>query len=151
MTINKKGFTLIELLVVIAIIGILSGLIIVSMSGAQNAAKDARIKTGMDQMKSIASIYLYTTGAGTSYGTPIALGTCSSASFATTTDGALLCTDINAQGGAAAALTITATGPAYCFSKALNSSSLYNCVDSTGVTKTSATAICASGVYACPD
>ena len=31
---NKKGFTLIELLVVIAIIGILSGTVIVSMSGA---------------------------------------------------------------------------------------------------------------------
>jgi prepilin-type N-terminal cleavage/methylation domain-containing protein len=32
---NKKGFTLIELLVVIAIIGILSGLIIVNLSGEQ--------------------------------------------------------------------------------------------------------------------
>ncbi|HPM39102.1 MAG TPA: prepilin-type N-terminal cleavage/methylation domain-containing protein, partial [Candidatus Pacearchaeota archaeon] len=34
---NKKGFTLIELLVVIAIIGILSGTVIVSMSGAQDS------------------------------------------------------------------------------------------------------------------
>ncbi|HPL72423.1 MAG TPA: type II secretion system protein, partial [Candidatus Pacearchaeota archaeon] len=38
---NKKGFTLIELLVVIAIIGILSGTVIVSMSGAQDSAKNA--------------------------------------------------------------------------------------------------------------
>ena len=151
MTISKKGFTLIELLVVIAIIGILSGLIIVSMSGAQNSAKDARIKEDMDQMKSVASIYLFGTGANTSYGTAVNLGSCSSPSFATTTDGTLLCTDLNSQGGTAAVLNITATGPAYCFSKALNSNSLYNCIDSTGSTKTSATAICTTGVYACPN
>ncbi len=150
MTINKKGFTLIELLVVIAIIGILSGLIIVSMSGASNSAKDARIKEDMDQMKSVASIYLFTTGATTSYGTATVLGSCATAGFATSTDGALLCTDINAQGGTAAVLNISTT-PAYCFSKALNTGSLYNCVDSTGTTKTSTTAICASGVYACPN
>jgi prepilin-type N-terminal cleavage/methylation domain-containing protein len=147
----KKGFTLIELLVVIAIIGILSGLIIVSMGGAQNSAKDARIKTSMDQMRTVAELYKMTTGAGTSYGTAVAAGTCASAGFATSTDGAMLCTDINAQGGAAAALNIGPGGTTYCFSKALNSGSLYQCIDSTGAVKTSATAICASGVYACPN
>ncbi|MDD5569280.1 MAG: type II secretion system protein, partial [Candidatus Pacebacteria bacterium] len=54
---NKKGFTLIELLVVIAIIGILSGLIIVSMSGAQNSAKDARVKATLDQIRTAAEVY----------------------------------------------------------------------------------------------
>ena len=39
---SKIGFTLIELLVVIAIIGILSGLIIVSMSGVTNSANIAK-------------------------------------------------------------------------------------------------------------
>nr|HQH20406.1 type II secretion system protein [Candidatus Pacearchaeota archaeon] len=42
---SKQGFTLIELLVVIAIIGILAGLVIISMSGSQNAAKNARIQS----------------------------------------------------------------------------------------------------------
>ena len=48
---NKaKSFTLIELLVVIAIIGILSGLIIVSMGGAVNSAKDARRKVDIENL-----------------------------------------------------------------------------------------------------
>jgi prepilin-type N-terminal cleavage/methylation domain-containing protein len=53
---TSKGFTLIELLVVIAIIGILAGMVVVNMASAPNAAKDATIKSYMDQMKSIAAI-----------------------------------------------------------------------------------------------
>jgi len=69
---NKKGFTLIELLVVIAIIGILSGLIIVSLSGAQSQARDARIKSALDQLRAQAEIYKSingTYGADTNNGT----------------------------------------------------------------------------------
>ena len=40
----QKAFTLIELLVVIAIIGILSGLIITTMSGATESARIAKLK-----------------------------------------------------------------------------------------------------------
>ena len=54
---QNKGFTLIELLVVIAIIGILAGIIVVSMGGAQDSAHDARIKTTMDQMRASAALY----------------------------------------------------------------------------------------------
>ncbi|MCK9578313.1 DUF2341 domain-containing protein [bacterium] len=51
----KKSFTLIELLVVIAIIGILAGVIIVSMTSATNSANDARRKVDLGQIvKSIA-------------------------------------------------------------------------------------------------
>jgi prepilin-type N-terminal cleavage/methylation domain-containing protein len=42
-----KAFTLIELLVAIAIVGILSGVIFVSMSGAISSAKDAQTKVDM--------------------------------------------------------------------------------------------------------
>ncbi|HNY36139.1 MAG TPA: prepilin-type N-terminal cleavage/methylation domain-containing protein [Candidatus Pacearchaeota archaeon] len=48
---NKKGFTLIEVLVVIAIIGILSGIIIVSVNGAINSANDARRRTDIDTIR----------------------------------------------------------------------------------------------------
>jgi len=52
----KKGFTLIELLVVIAIIGILASIVMVSMSGATNQAKDARIQGDLTQVRSIAEL-----------------------------------------------------------------------------------------------
>jgi prepilin-type N-terminal cleavage/methylation domain-containing protein len=54
---KKQAFTLIELLVVIAIIGILTSFIIVSMSGAQGAANDARRKADINQLTKAVLIY----------------------------------------------------------------------------------------------
>jgi type II secretory pathway pseudopilin PulG len=54
---NKMSFTLIELLVIIAIIGILAGIIIISMSGAQNLANDARRKADINQLAKKIIIY----------------------------------------------------------------------------------------------
>ena len=53
----NKGFTLIELLVVIAIIGILAGLIIVSLGDATNQAKEAKIKSALDQLRPVAQLH----------------------------------------------------------------------------------------------
>lgn len=46
-----KAFTLIELLVVITIVGILAGFIFVSMRGAINSAKDAKVKADMSTLE----------------------------------------------------------------------------------------------------
>ena len=131
---KTKGFTLIELLVVIAIIGILSGLIIVSMSGAQNAAKDARIKSAMDQLRSTAEIYKLNSATSV-YGT-IAQATATtpctavaSSFIATSSDGLALCNDIQSQG--TGTLTIYSIGTAYCVQKDLPGGSTW-CLDSAG-------------------
>lgn len=59
---NKKGFTLIELMVVIAIIGILVGIIIVSLNKSTDQAKDAKVRSAMGQLRSVAQIYYNNNG-----------------------------------------------------------------------------------------
>jgi prepilin-type N-terminal cleavage/methylation domain-containing protein len=132
---NKKGFTLIELLVVIAIIGILSGTVIVSMSGAQDSAKNARIQAGMDQLRSAAEVYRLLKG---TYGND-------ATNFTTTGDGLLISGDITAAGGSPLTVKISTDGTAYCISSKLNGGG-FICMDSKGKVGT-ATCVDATG---CP-
>ena len=117
---SKKGFTLIELLVVIAIIGILSGTVVVSMSGAQGSAKDARIKSSLGQIRTAMEVYKFGAGNGSYAWTDSSVAT--------------LLTDINAQGGDAAVKTETPT-TAWCVSKALVGGTGSWCIDSAGYNK----------------
>jgi len=54
---NKLGFTLIELLVVIAIIGLLSSIVLVSMKGVRERARDARRKEDLRQISLAIEMY----------------------------------------------------------------------------------------------
>jgi prepilin-type N-terminal cleavage/methylation domain-containing protein len=137
---NKKGFTLIELLVVIAIIGILSGTVIVSMSGAQDSAKNARIQAGMDQLRSVAEVYRLLHGNKYSSGTN---------NFSTEGDGLLIKKDIEAAGGSGAfTVKFNTEGTAYCMSSELNGTDAgFICMDSKGKVGTKD---CGS-LFACPD
>lgn len=53
----KKAFTLIELLVVISIIGILIAVSIFGLSGAREAARDARRKADLEMVRSGLELY----------------------------------------------------------------------------------------------
>lgn len=59
---KDKGFTLIELLVVVAIVGILSGVILVSLNTARQKARIANIKANLKNMISQAGIFSIDTG-----------------------------------------------------------------------------------------
>jgi len=54
---KQKGFTLIELLVVISIIGMLSGLVLVSMQDIRAQARDARRRQDLAQVAKAVELY----------------------------------------------------------------------------------------------
>lgn len=54
---STKGFTLIELLVVVAIIGILSSIVLASLSTARNKGQDASAKGSLSSARAAAELY----------------------------------------------------------------------------------------------
>jgi prepilin-type N-terminal cleavage/methylation domain-containing protein len=60
-----KGFTLVELLVVLSLIGILAGLLIVSLQSAKKSAMDARRKADLESIR--LSLEIYKSSCGGSY------------------------------------------------------------------------------------
>ncbi|MEI8062249.1 MAG: type II secretion system protein [bacterium] len=73
---KQKGFTLIELLVVIAIIGILSSVVLASLTTARTKGQDAAVQQQLASMRAQAE--LYSTANGNQYWTA-ALGASSAA------------------------------------------------------------------------
>ena len=127
----KKAFTLIELLIVIAIIGILAGIVLVSLTGALKKGKDSRIQADMQQVRNIAGMIMSDTG---SYD-----GLCNSSNNDLNTShgtyGTQLSTlsnDIKTQQGGTLNLNCYASGNDYCISAALVAKTGYLCIDSDG-------------------
>ena len=61
---KKKGFTLIETLVVIAILGIIATIVIVSLLGARDKARDSKRKAEISQIGRFLTISCYLPDAG---------------------------------------------------------------------------------------
>ena len=79
---NKQGFTLIELLVVIAIIGILAGIVLVSLSGVREKSEVASLKSTLSSATTIASLCYNEEGSLTAVNDSTATAICSDTSIA---------------------------------------------------------------------
>jgi prepilin-type N-terminal cleavage/methylation domain-containing protein len=125
----KKAFTLIELLIVIAIIGILAGIVLVSLTGALKKGKDSRIQADLQQVRNIAGMIMNDEGG---YDTLCASDNTLNDDHPTY--GSQLRTiesDITTQGSS---VTCYASGTDYCVSAKLVSpkTPTYFCIDSNG-------------------
>ena len=138
----KKGFTLIEILVVIAIIGILSSIVLASLSSARSKGEDAAIQTTVSNMRVQAELLYSNIG---NYGPDVTLGNCSAATgnsiFGTSTTGSLknLTADLITKAGAAANTSCVVTGNAWAVAAKFKGNGAF-CADSTGTAKASTTA-----------
>ncbi len=142
----QKGFTLIELLVVIAIIGILSSVVLASLSTARNKGKDAAIQSQLSAARSQAELYYSTTGNNTYGAAGVTLGNCTTASaniFGSDANSMknLIDAVVTQAGGAAnTACVVPVGGAGYAVSAKLPSGAGYYCVDSTGVSRSKTSA-----------
>ena len=143
---RNKGFTLIELLVVIAIIGILSSVVLASLSTARGKGNDAKVKAQLSGLRAAAEIYYEN---NSNYG---AAGTdCAAGMFADTTSNMATYTTSSNYPGSPTIVCVS-TGTAYGVAIPLSvaeGSNTYWCIDSTGASKGTAGATISSGDAAC--
>jgi prepilin-type N-terminal cleavage/methylation domain-containing protein len=135
---TTKGFTLIELLVVIAVIGILAGVILVSLNSARGKAQDVKVISAVKQLKTIVEsnysgiAYPDLTNDSPINGGFVASGNPGNAEIT------LLIADALALGSTINVVNDPNTGPTVLnyaiYGQLVSSSTLYFCLDSTGAT-----------------
>ncbi len=123
---NNKGFTLIEMLVVIAMIGLLSAVVLVALGPSRNKAKDTRIISDINQIRSVMETR-YSPTSNTYVIT--AVNDCAGTSGSTDIDTALK--DISTNNGSECKINLTATSNGYAVSAKTASGGSY-CADSSG-------------------
>jgi len=135
MSTNKnRGFTLIELLVVIAIIGVLSAVVLASLSTARSKGNDAAIRSDLSSIQTQAEIFYSNNN---SYGSAATAGPCNTAGTMfvadTTIKNAVAAADAVNGSGAVACHADVGPSTKYAISAALSpGTGMFFCVDSTG-------------------
>ena len=137
---RSRGFTLIELLVVIAIIGILSAVVLASLSTARQKGQDAATQADINTIQTQAELYY--NNSGFTYGADT---NCTAGMFTDTAiTNAVKAVRSNAGGSA---VGCHATGNAYQVSgKSISQTSpqVYFCTDNTGFAGTTTVAVTTS-------
>ncbi len=130
----KKGFTLIELLVVIAIIGILAALVLVALGNARTKAQDARVKSNLSQLRTLAEVHYDDNGS--SYTT---FDTCVTTPNDTNCQGGIensvnaLISDMSSIANVTLDVQVNSTGTEACMSaNHASDSASYFCTDTSG-------------------
>ncbi|MFA5714731.1 MAG: type II secretion system protein [Candidatus Paceibacterota bacterium] len=132
----KKAFTLIELLIVITIIGILSGLIVVSLNRATASANDAKTKAGVDAIrKTILAYGIHSGGTYPAENCVITSSSCPALTSALVPDYYSALPDTS--------YSYTSSGTDFIVSGTLSNSDTYSYSSLTGF-KTAATLVCPS-------
>lgn len=140
-SVSSRGFTLVELLVVITIIGVLTTVVLVSLSTVNSRGKDAAIQSNLDGVRTQAQLY-YNDNSG--YGSNASLvsstGDCTSGVAGTVFSDPRAAKQVAAanfaNGGGSVTCNVAALGAAYAVYAQLpsiSSPTTYFCVDSNGV------------------
>jgi prepilin-type N-terminal cleavage/methylation domain-containing protein len=127
-----RGFSLVELLVVIAIIGILSQVVLLSVSSARTAAFDQKVKSQLSNIRSAAEIYW---SSHANYGPSTTSCTSTTGMFADVPSGLSKLSVSASYPVGENTIVCNSNGNAYAVSDNLSASGTYWCVDSQPTTK----------------
>jgi prepilin-type N-terminal cleavage/methylation domain-containing protein len=133
MNTTSRAFTLIELMVVVAIIGLLSSVVITSLSSARSKAQDTTVKRNLATVRHQAALYL---SSYNNYGPTQAVGACPTSGtsmFFTDATMRIAITAANAAGGGPTRCATDGTN--YAMSAKLHGSANHWCVDSTSASR----------------